>query len=151
MCFCLFFALLFEFCFLFFAFFSLVHRWTEKYEIPNGCFLILFLFFDFSVLKICPSHSSFKSNSFFPSHFCTQAFNLHTAHTQSHWFAPVRKHACSLSAQLLIASLTTFRPTTTSLRDVKDLTPVRGQDGKISDTQGKDFWFPTRLRRVGDQ
>ena len=37
------------------------------------------------------------------------------------------------------------------LRDIKDLTPVRGQDGKISDTQGKDFWSPTRLRRVGDQ
>jgi hypothetical protein len=35
--------------------------------------------------------------------------------------------------------------------DIKDLTPVRGQDGKISDTQGKDFWSPTRLRRVGDQ
>ena len=46
---------------------------------PNGYFLILFLFFGFSVLKICPAHSSFKSNSFFPSHFCTQAFNLHTA------------------------------------------------------------------------
>ena len=25
-------------------------------------------------------------------------------------------------------------------KDIKDLTPVRGQDGKISDTQGKDFW-----------
>jgi hypothetical protein len=35
--------------------------------------------------------------------------------------------------------------------DIKDLTPVRGQDGKISDTQGKDFWSPTRLCRVGDQ
>ena len=35
--------------------------------------------------------------------------------------------------------------------DIKDLTPVRGQDGKISDTHGKDFWSPTRLRRVGDQ
>ena len=32
--------------------------------------------------------------------------------------------------------------------DIKDLTPVRGQDGKISDTQGKDFWSPTMLRRV---
>ena len=31
-------------------------------------------------------------------------------------------------------------------KDIKDLTPVRGQDGKISDTQGKDFWSPTRLR-----
>jgi hypothetical protein len=31
-------------------------------------------------------------------------------------------------------------------------TPVRGQDRKISDTRGKDFyWSPTRLRRVGDQ
>jgi hypothetical protein len=30
-------------------------------------------------------------------------------------------------------------------QDIKDLTPVRGQDGKISDTQGKDFWSPTRL------
>ena len=29
-------------------------------------------------------------------------------------------------------------------RDIKDLTPVRGQDEKISDTQGKDFWSPTR-------
>jgi len=36
-------------------------------------------------------------------------------------------------------------------KDIKDLTPVRGQDGKISDTQGKDFWSLTRLRRVGDQ
>ena len=28
----------------------------------------------------------------------------------------------------------------------KNQTPVRGQDGKISDTQGKDFyWSPTRL------
>ena len=31
------------------------------------------------------------------------------------------------------------------LRDIKDLTPVRGKYGKISDTQGKDFWSPTRL------
>ena len=38
-----------------------------------------------------------------------------------------------------------------SPKDIKDLTPVRGQDGKISDTQGKDFCSPTRLRRVGDQ
>ena len=37
------------------------------------------------------------------------------------------------------------------LKDIKDLTPVRGQDGNISDTQGKDFWSPTRLCRVGDQ
>ena len=39
-------------------------------------------------------------------------------------------------------------------KDIKDLTTVRGQDGKISNTQigqGKDFWSPTRLRRVGDQ
>ena len=36
-------------------------------------------------------------------------------------------------------------------QDIKDLTPVRGQDWKISDTQGKDFWSPTGLRRVGDQ
>ena len=36
-------------------------------------------------------------------------------------------------------------------REIKDLTPIRGQDGKISDTQGKDFWSSTRLRRVGDQ
>jgi hypothetical protein len=33
----------------------------------------------------------------------------------------------------------------------KNQIPVKGQDGKISDTQGKDFWSPTRLRRVGDQ
>ena len=26
--------------------------------------------------------------------------------------------------------------------EIKDLTPVRGQDGKISDTQEKDFWSP---------
>jgi len=37
------------------------------------------------------------------------------------------------------------------LGDIKDLTLVRGQDGKISDTQGKDFWSPTRLGRIGDQ
>jgi hypothetical protein len=31
-------------------------------------------------------------------------------------------------------------------------TPVRGQDRKISDTRGKDFyWSPTRRSRVGDQ
>ena len=36
----------------------------------------------------------------------------------------------------------------TRVKDIKDLTPVRGQDGKISDTQGKDFWSPTRLCRV---
>ena len=28
---------------------------------------------------------------------------------------------------------------------------ARRQDGKISNTQGKDFWSPTSLRRVGDQ
>ena len=33
-------------------------------------------------------------------------------------------------------------------KDIKDLTPVRGQDGKFSDTQGKYCWSPTRLRRV---
>ena len=27
----------------------------------------------------------------------------------------------------------------------------KGQDGKISDTQGKDFLSPTRLCQVGDQ
>ena len=37
------------------------------------------------------------------------------------------------------------------VQDIKDLTPVRGQEWKISDTQGKDFWSPTRLCRVGDQ
>jgi hypothetical protein len=36
-------------------------------------------------------------------------------------------------------------------KDIKDIKPVRGQDRKISDTQGKDFWSPTRLCRVGDQ
>ena len=35
--------------------------------------------------------------------------------------------------------------------DIKDLTLVRGQDEKISHTQGKDFWSPTRVRRVGNQ
>ena len=30
------------------------------------------------------------------------------------------------------------------LCDINDLTPVKGQEGKISDTQGKDFWSPTR-------
>jgi hypothetical protein len=39
----------------------------------------------------------------------------------------------------------------TNVIDIKDLTSVRGQDGKISDTQGKDFWSPARLSRVGDQ
>ena len=38
-----------------------------------------------------------------------------------------------------------------AVRDLKDVTPVRGQDGKISDTQGKDIWSLTRLRRFGDQ
>ena len=33
-------------------------------------------------------------------------------------------------------------------RDIKDPTPVRGQDGQISDTQGKDFWSPTRLAEL---
>ena len=34
----------------------------------------------------------------------------------------------------------------------KNQTPVRGQDGKISDTHGKDFyWSPTRQSLVGDQ
>ena len=31
---------------------------------------------------------------------------------------------------------------------IKDLTPGRGQDGKIADTQGKDFWSPTRLAEL---
>ena len=35
--------------------------------------------------------------------------------------------------------------------DIKYLTPVRGQNGNISDTEGKDFWSPTRFRRVGNQ
>ena len=31
-------------------------------------------------------------------------------------------------------------------KDIKDLTPVRGQDGKISDTRGKDlYWSPNWL------
>jgi hypothetical protein len=34
---------------------------------------------------------------------------------------------------------------------IKDLTPVRGQDGKISVTLENEFWSPTRLSRVGDQ
>jgi len=33
--------------------------------------------------------------------------------------------------------------------DIKDLTPVRGQDGKISDTQGKDFWTNRNLPPAG--
>jgi hypothetical protein len=32
---------------------------------------------------------------------------------------------------------------------IKDLTPVRGQDGKISDTQGKDFWRPIDIFPMG--
>ena len=37
-------------------------------------------------------------------------------------------------------------------KEIKDLTPVRGQDGKISDTRGKDFyWSPTRRSLIGDQ
>ena len=40
----------------------------------------------------------------------------------------------------------------TKKKEIKDLTPVRGQDGKISDTRGKDFyWSPTRQSLVGDQ
>jgi hypothetical protein len=32
-----------------------------------------------------------------------------------------------------------------NIREKKNQTPVRGQDGKISDTRGKDFyWSPTR-------
>ena len=34
-----------------------------------------------------------------------------------------------------------------NVTDIKDLTPVRGQDGKISDTEGTDVWSLTRLRR----
>ena len=34
----------------------------------------------------------------------------------------------------------------------KNQTPERGQDEKISDTRGKDFyWSPTRQSLVGDQ
>ena len=34
----------------------------------------------------------------------------------------------------------------------KNQTPVRGQDGKISDTRGKDFyWSPTLRRLVGEK
>jgi hypothetical protein len=31
------------------------------------------------------------------------------------------------------------------LKDINNLTPVRGQDGKISDTHRKDFWSQTML------
>ena len=37
------------------------------------------------------------------------------------------------------------------VHNIMDLTPVRGLDGKISDTKGKDFWSTTNLSRVGDQ
>ena len=55
---------------------------------------------------------------------------------------------------LLVLYINHFKIIMSPLRtkgDIKDLTPVRGQDGKISDTQGKDFWSPMKLRRVGDQ
>ena len=45
----------------------------------------------------------------------------------------------------------TFKNKQKIIWEIKNLKPVGGQDGKISDTQGKDFWSPTRLRRVGDQ
>jgi hypothetical protein len=39
-----------------------------------------------------------------------------------------------------------------NIREKKNQTPVRGQDGKISDTRGKDFyWSSTRTSLVGDQ
>ena len=39
-----------------------------------------------------------------------------------------------------------------NISDKKNQTTVRGQDGKISDTRGKDFyWSPTRRSLVGDQ
>jgi hypothetical protein len=38
------------------------------------------------------------------------------------------------------------------ISEKKNQTPVRGQDGKISDTRRKDFyWSPTRPSLVGDQ
>jgi hypothetical protein len=37
------------------------------------------------------------------------------------------------------------KKTTDFMLEIKDLTPVRGQDGKISDTQGKDFWSPVSM------
>jgi hypothetical protein len=38
------------------------------------------------------------------------------------------------------------------ISEKKNQTPVRGQDGKISDTRGKDFyWSPTRRSLVGDK
>ena len=38
-----------------------------------------------------------------------------------------------------------------NISEKKNQTPVRGQDGKISDTSGKDFyWSPTRQILVGD-
>jgi hypothetical protein len=39
-----------------------------------------------------------------------------------------------------------------NISEKKNQTTVRGQDGKISDTRGKDFyWSPTRRSLVGDQ
>ena len=39
-----------------------------------------------------------------------------------------------------------------NISEKKNQTTVRGQDGKISDTRGKDFyWSPTRPSLVGDQ
>jgi hypothetical protein len=39
-----------------------------------------------------------------------------------------------------------------NISEKKNQAPVRGQDGKISDTRGKDFyWSLTRQRLVGDQ
>jgi hypothetical protein len=38
------------------------------------------------------------------------------------------------------------------ISEKKNQTPVRGQDGKIPDTRGKDFyWSPPRQSLVGDQ
>jgi hypothetical protein len=38
------------------------------------------------------------------------------------------------------------------ISEKKNQTPVRGQEGKISDTRGEDiYWSPTRRRLVGDQ
>jgi hypothetical protein len=37
----------------------------------------------------------------------------------------------------------------TCTKDIKDLTPVRGQEVKILDTQGKDFWRPIEIFPVG--
>jgi hypothetical protein len=58
---------------------------------------------------------------------------------------------CFAQNRLLIAShIPGSAFNATWIWEIKGLTPVRGQDGKISDTQGKDFWSPTMLRRVGD-